>query len=213
MDIPKVAIALVAGLAVACASSGGARSGRGTIAGPPENYPGFTRTVQYGNAWAEATFYTDYEDIFDTDLIGREDVIPVALKLGLRGEGQETSTLRVTPEHMNLRLYLEDGTVLYAMPFDQVAPKRRTTRERVTEEALKTDLLKLWDNAEEGFVFFRIAPEKEFDVDDTTITHVHDGIGRQLELTESLLAFQLTTDEGTAPIYVGIKTDRRRSSR
>ncbi|MEO6709273.1 MAG: hypothetical protein ABI054_11490, partial [Planctomycetota bacterium] len=106
-----LAIAVSCVLFPACASEGGIPS-EGAIASPPSTGNGFAPNTQVEIVVARARFVEDYKKLFGEDLIEDYGVIPIAIKLGLKGVGSEHETIYANPQQMDFRLYLEDGTAL-----------------------------------------------------------------------------------------------------
>ena len=191
---------------LACSSSGA--SGGGSIAPPPASFAGFPQqAVAGGIVIAEAKFYSNYESIFDNDLIDDEDVIPIALKIGLKGQGQEVSRVNLTTQGADWRLYLQDGTALQSVPYEKVASGSKKISEKVTARALKLTLLGKWDDAKEGFVFFKLAPAGNFAVKGATINHRDGDTLRQLDLARSLVSFGVRMETEDVPVFVGVQRD------
>ena len=156
---------------------------------------------------AEAKFYSNYESIFDNDLIDDEDVIPIALKIGLKGQGQEVSRVNLTTQGADWRLYLQDGTALQSVPYEKVASGSKKISEKVTARALKLTLIGKWDDAKEGFVFFKLAPPGNFSVKGATINHRDGDTLRQLDLARSLVSFGVRMETEDVPVFVGVQRD------
>ena len=192
-------------LGLSCSSSG-AKGGSATA--PPASFAGFPQqAVAAGIVIAEAKLYSNYEDIFGDDLIDDEGVIPVALKIGLKGQGQEVSRVNLTSQATDWRLYLQDGTALSSVPYEKVAASSKKVAERVTARALKLTLLGKWDDAKEGFVFFKLAPPNDFAIKGATISHRDGDALRQLDLARSLVSFTVRMETDDVPVFVGVQRD------
>lgn len=201
---PFTALALAIALS-ACSSSGG---GKGSaVAAPPASFSGFPQQAVSGIVVAEAKLYTDHEAIFGDDLIDEDGVIPIALKIGLKGQGQEVSRVNLTSQGGDWRLYLQDGTALTSVPYEKVATGSKKVAERVTAHALKLTLLGKWDDAKEGFVFFKLAPPDAFSVDGATVTHRDGNSVRTIDLARSLVSFSVRAENEDANVNVGVQRD------
>jgi hypothetical protein len=199
------AILVLATFGTACSSSGGKG---GSVGAPPASFAGFPQqAVAGGIVIAEAKLYTNYEAIFGSDLIDDEDVIPVSLKIGLKGQGQEISRVNLTSQGTDWRLYLQDGTALQSVPYEKVAAGSKKVAERVTARALKLTLLGKWDDAKEGFVFFKLAPPGDFSVKGANINHRDGDTLRQLDLARSLVSFTVRMENDDLPVFVGLQRD------
>jgi hypothetical protein len=197
---------LVAALVCGACSSGGAKGG---VLGVPERFTGFPGQAQSDLVYAEARFYVNHEDIFDEDLIDEEGIVPIGLRIGLRGEGQNETKIHVSPEDMELTLYLADGTALRSVPYSRFKPDRNSTANRVIEQALKPTLLEPWERSKEGFVFFKLGKGDAYDAEKQMIVHKQGDVTRRLGLWTSLCTFKVTTDNRLEPFYVGVQADRR----
>ena len=211
MNLPRVLIPFMLLAAGLCAcSSSGAKSGQITV---PARFTGFPPQAFEGIVFTEARFYLNHEDIFGDDLIDDERVVPVALKIGLRGEGQGTAQVRISPEDMEFSLYLPDGTPLHAVDYQKVKPSRDKTLDAVVQEALKGTLLEAWERTQEGFVFFKLPDDCEYSGRDHTITRKAGDVVRRLDLTKSLCTFKVTLNNQLEPFFVGVQQDRRAARR
>ena len=193
-------------LCTACASGGVAEGG---FRAPPKSFNGYPSQALADIVFAEARLYTDHADIFKRDLLKRHGIVPVALRVGLRGQGQETARIRIAPDDMDLRLYLQDGTILAPVPYERVAKLDERSSERVTREALKPSLLVTWEDSPQGFVFFQLRDRDHFEIDGTTIVNRNDRLARTLDLSKSLLSFEVATEDRRIPFFVGLQRDRR----
>ncbi len=177
------------------------------ITQPPPKYVGFHSLAHHANVvWVEATYYTDHKRVFDTNLTS-EGILPVALRVGLRGKGQDELPIQITPEDMALCMYLQDGTRLDSVPYAEVGKDDEDVQDAVTRFALKTGLIEVWDKAREGFVFFQIPKGDDFEVDGGRIIHHTPTLSRELDLLKSLITLKIKSLEGLTPIFVGIKQD------
>lgn len=193
-------------LLASCASSGSAEGG---FRAPPASFNGYPPQALEDIVVAEARVYTNHAEIFKRDLTAKHGIVPVALKIGLRGEGQETSQVRVTPDGMNLRLYLQDGTILASVPASRVASMSKRSAERVTSESLKPGLLGRWEDAPTGFVFFELRDRDRLVVKGDTVLNRMGQLPRTLELSSSLCSFDVIVGERRQTFHVGLQRDRR----
>jgi hypothetical protein len=212
-------IALV--LALACAAcSSNASKGEGFP--PPAASQGFPRSASDEGVYAEASYELLDRDVFDVDL-AKAGIIPVYLKIQLRGEGMSTKIIRLDEDRWDMRLYLQDGTVLSAIDPGDFAPERAASRSATSNRraragagapasdgpldlrghALEPTLL--GEQATEGYVFFKLAPAGNFRADGGTVYHMRaDGI-RPLRVSDSLVAFNVSIEDAVRPFYVGIR--------
>lgn len=194
-------------LLLLAACGGGKRVVKGNDLGPaPASMAGFPAQNFEGLVYAQAEF-KDHARFFGTDLVERGGILPIWLKVQLRGEGQNEAQIFLSPDRMNLRLFLPDGTTLAAVPAAAAiaaAPEKR--RPAISDNAFRGDILST--ESTEGFVFFQLAPAAAYEVQGATVRHEQGGIVRTMNLTASLVAFDLSLDTGpdtSRPFYVGIQ--------
>jgi hypothetical protein len=197
-------IALVA----SCASSGGGGGKAGEI-DTPARFTGFPPQAFAGIVFAEAHYYINHAEIFDADLIEEEKLVPIMLKIGLRGQGQNEARVRISPEDMEFCLYLPDGTPMPAVDYQKVQPDDKKVLERVIQAALKGSLLEPWERAEGGVVYFRLPDGAKYDAKHAQILRRDGDVTRRLDLAKSLCAFKVTIENELVPFHVGIQPDRR----
>ncbi len=185
-------------LAAGCRSSS---SGDGPSSG--ERIRRFPSPANVDTLWAEATFFTDHEEIFDRDLIDKEAILPIALRVGWRG--QDTLNPRLT-ETFDAHLYLQDGTALDWLPIDSIRIGKDEVEDQVRRLSLDLSLLGSWETAQDGFIYFRV-PEKNVAINGTLVTTFGGGVQRELDLLGSLLAFTVSTTQGDREVFVGLSSD------
>jgi hypothetical protein len=192
---------LLTGLLAAC-SSGGSKGD--AIAVQRSDFVGFPAQTLESIVYAHARFPADHERLLGVDLIDEENIIPVALTVRLRGKDQEKAQIFLSAEQMGLTLYLPDGTALSPVDVERVVrPLRDRDADRIRAQAFQPGLL--GPESDEGFVFFKLAPGKDFRVDGEKVLHVESGIARPMILTGSLLAFNVTIEDHLEPFYVGLQ--------
>jgi hypothetical protein len=171
--------------------------------GRPAQTRGFPSQKLDGLLFAAARWDALHDEVFGIDLVQAADVLPIAVTACLRGEGQDKARAWLNPERMAPEFFLADGTALRALTVDEVAarvPERYGARLR--KLALGTGLLSA--RADEGWLFFELAPRGSFDVGERTIAHSKDGRSSTLDLRASLVAFQVTLDGGEQALCVGV---------
>lgn len=203
-SLASLALAALAG----CASSGGAVPEKGAIARPPQAPNGFVaNAAAEGVVIAEARFFTNHEAIFGEDLIAEEGVIPIALRIGLPSKTDEQQDVQLTPDQMNFRLYLQDGTVLLAAPPEEVAKDEDKIAARVGQKKLEHGFLKLSGGMKEGFVYFKLKPSDAFELDGGALLHTVGAVTRRLDIARSLVSFQLTRGGQVFPFFIGLSRE------
>jgi hypothetical protein len=199
---PQLPILLLVLLLAAC---GGSEQVKGDDLGPPPNMVGFPDLTSEGIVIVTAS-YTN-PALFGDDFFERSGIVPIRLTVQLRGEGDDKQIIILSPDRMNLRLFLPDGTVLGAVPADQAAAAGPpSARDAVAAHAFRGGLLTR--EITEGQVYFAFNPRGDYQVDGRAVRHRGDGLIRTMDLGASLLAFELTTESErdlVKPFYVGIK--------
>lgn len=175
--------------------------------GPPTALSGFPPQSIEGIVYAQAR-YADHARELGVDLLSSDGIIPIKLKVLLRGSGQQEAQIYLNPERMNLRMYLPDGTILRSLSTDDVVSQvsREKVAQVIRDSAFRGDLLST--TGIEGYVFFRLRPRDEFEVDGRRLRHASRGVTHSMDLTDSLIAFDLSVETGgnlLQPFYVGIQ--------
>ena len=180
----------------------------GPVVGAPRDFPGFPASSTDEIVWAEATFYTNHSHAFGTDLT-LHGYVPVALRIGV---GRSDGTLRrISRESFDARMYLQDGTALSWVPPDEVEHRRELVCERVVEQALPLATLPEWEQAEEGFVFFRFEKPGVRVQGSYALSSPPSLAGefhRELELPQSLVSFTVVGADGPEVVFVGLHAGR-----
>ena len=150
-----------------------------------------------------AGFNHDHRREFGLDLIKRRHVVPIHLSIELRGANMESARVQLNGDRMNLRLFLPDGTALLPVSGDEVA----TTLHNLAGlyKRFRGDEGLLTSEPTRGYVFFKLAPDEEFVVQESRVYHLKHGVAKLLDLTRSLVAFNVMIENEPYPIYVGLK--------
>jgi len=201
MNAHRVVLVCLPLLLVSCAGGGA----KGDFISPrAPGFEGFPAQTLENIVYAQAHLPSDYKRTFGVDLINKQDIIPIALTVQLRGENMEQAQFLLSTERMDLALYLPDGTALSPVPADRVAePLKDKHADRVMSQAFRPGLL--GPTPIEGFVFFRIAPRKEFRVEGTNLLHVKNGMARPMNMAGSLMTFNVTMGDHIEPFFVGLQ--------
>lgn len=152
-----------------------------------------------------AGFNHDHRREFGLDLIKKRNVVPIHLSIELRGANMESARVQLNGDRMNLRLFLPDGTALLPVSGDEVAATLHAgDSARVRSKRFRGDEGLLTSEPTRGYVFFELAPEEEYVVKEGRIFHVVHGVAKPLDLTRSLVAFNVMIENEPYPIYVGL---------
>ncbi len=190
-------------------ASGGEMPKEASLAKPPASSKGFAPNTTVEIVVARARFVEDYEKLFGEDLIDDYGVIPIAIKLGLKGKDSEHETIYADPEQMDFRLYLEDGSALEAVGTAKVAGSDDDLEKKLNAHALSADDLPKFDAAGDKYVFFRLAPRKQFEFSSGRLTHQVGHISRSLAIDRSLMSFKITRAGKALPFFIGISRAQR----
>lgn len=202
----RIALVLTALVLAGCASSSAplATVGSDPLEHPPRGFRGFPPQSLHGIVFASAHMAPDHEDVFEFNFERKADILPIAVTVLLRGQGQDEAQVLLNPERWNPQLFLEDGTALRALSVDEVieaAPERVAAR--IRQKAMRGGLVSA--RAEERYLFFRLSPGENLQLDDQRVHHMVEGGTRVLELGDSLLAMQVTVEGELIPFYLGIQ--------
>lgn len=169
-------------------------------------FEGHPASVVRGGMLVEARYYVDQARIFGGDLAEDHRLLPIALRVG-RAEGAAPGWA-LDPDDMQLTLHLADGTSLGRVP-PESADVRRRRLERLLAEGFGGGVLAPWDRTEEGFVYFALPESMRMDSSSLRVVERRGDQTRSLDLSASLLTFEVVGDEGPLTIAVGVAIDRR----
>ncbi len=203
----------LAAIALGSASCSSSKS-KGGMLETPRSFEGFPADASVGIVQAEARFYVNHAELLlDYDLIESERVVPVALRVGLRGAGMNETQARLLTETGDMRLYLPDGTALVSRSYGQIEPRREKQRDALYGLAHKGGALTNFDNATYGLVFFALPKDIKYDEGARTLQRTSGSVARSLDLTKSVCAFKVSIGDETRTLYIGLKADRRSAAR
>ena len=205
---------------LACASTAGEIPEGGSIS-KPKSLNGFVSNAQVpGLAIAEARFPADHARVFGVvenpasqgtvarqghfDLLEEERLVPILVRIGLPSSSAAEADVQLTPEQMDFRLILQDGTTLQAVGAEDAVRSDAKLTDVLSDKALQHGFLKLSGGVKEGFLYFKLAPQKAYEYDDGKLVHVVDGVQRELDLSRSLLSFKLTRGGTATPFFIGV---------
>jgi hypothetical protein len=207
-NFPLFAAAVSCAVFLSCASDGGIPK-EGKLAEPPASGSGFAPNTQVEIVVARARFVEDTKKVFGVDLVGDYDVIPIAIKLGLKGVGSELETVYANPQQMDFRLFLQDGTALEYVTAAKVAKGDAALESKLNALALREDDLPEFSKAADKYVFFRLSPRKEFDLSGNKLWHQAGHVQRALAIERSLMSFRVTRAGKPLPFYIGLSRVQR----
>jgi len=173
---------------------------RGTIVVGPEEFPGYPGHADEGVLLIEATFYTNHEEIFGEDLT-RFGYLPVAIRVGIRE--RDGVVRRLSADTLDAHLYLQDGTPLPWIPYEDIVLDNGRVLDRIAERALVLSVLPEWHDAYEGFIFFRLGKDVRIE---GVYALTQDGeYYRELDVLQSLLSLEVSTTKGARKLNVGLR--------
>jgi hypothetical protein len=170
----------------------------------PSEFPGFPSQAQNGAVWLEAGYPLDAADLLGADLAAA-GWIPVRVRIGRTAPTGAKE--RLSDDSLDAHLYLEDGTVLCWASPHEIRGLRQSTRDRALAQALPLSLLKAWDVADEGFLYFRADPAR-VRVRGTLALSRSGETARELDLLRSLLVLHVEDEQGVRPLAVGLRASR-----
>jgi len=196
---PFVAL-LFAALAASCASTEGEVPDEGVIA-KPRATNGFVPNAQVaGWVIAQARYETD----FKLKLLEEADVIAIWVKIGDRSRAQDELDVELTPEQMEFRLHLPDGSVLEAVPPEEAEKDDEEITAALVAKALQPGFLKLSGGMKEGCVYFKLPAKGGFEVDGDELTHTVGHVEREIDIGRSLLSFRLRRGGLATSFFIGV---------
>jgi hypothetical protein len=193
---PLFSLALIALLAPGC---GGAL--RGTVVVGPQEFPGFPAHADDGVLMVEATLFTNHEDIFGEDLT-RFGYLPVAIRVGVRE--RDGVVRRLSEDTLDAHLYLQDGTPLPWIPYEDIELANEGVLDRIARRALVLSVLPEWHDAHAGFIFFRF--DEDVRIDGTHALTRDGEYYREIDLLQSLLSLDVSTSTGPQRLNVGLRS-------
>lgn len=208
--ITKAALPLALLTLGAC---GGGPTIRDTYGAPPRSFEGFPAEswteAANGQAFVnvEASFVGNHKRMLGTDLT-KKGILPIRLTLGLRGEHMSNAQIRLDSDQMNLRMYLPDGTVLVPATLEEVEQAAgKSRREKVIAHSLEAGVLQEYGLAKEKeqFVFFKLNL-KDLQLQGSRLSFGDGEQTKFVDLTSSLLAFNVMLENNLEPFTVGVKS-------
>lgn len=191
----SLSLLFLATLATACAGPL-----RGTVVVGPEEYPGFPGHADEGALLIEATFFANHEEIFGEDLT-RFGYLPVAIRVGIRE--RDGVVRRLSADTLDAHLYLQDGTPLPWIPYEDIELDSGKVLDRIAKRAVVLSVLPEWHDAHEGFIFFRFGDDVRID---GVYALTEDGeYYRELDVLQSLLSLEVSTSKGPRRLNVGLR--------
>ena len=197
---PRAAFACLFVLLSAC--RGGAVK-EGLIAPVLRDF-GFPSQAQDGGVYARAVFEANSERRLGVDMVEEAGVLPIFLQV--RKESRlDQKTIILSDELLAPRLFLPDGTVLYAQTLDHILGKLDPkAADRVLRNSFRGDILG-FDVPIEGYLYFALGPEEEIILNGSIFTHVDGDVQRGMRVSGSLLTFTVAIDGRSRPLYIGLR--------
>jgi len=176
-------------------------------------FDGFPTNFAEGDLLAVARFKVNHASSSEcrVDLIEAKRVIPIWVTTGLTKDAVPSQTTLITREHMDMRLYLPDGTAL--MPIADLdgmvdslssTPKQYVSGRLFGGEALQQFSTER-DAPNNGYVFFQIPANQDIAVRGRTVSHTVGDAIRSFDLNEALVSFNITVDGKPHAVMVGVQ--------
>lgn len=176
-------------------------------------FDGFPTNFAEGEFLAVARFKVNHASSSECriDLIDAKRVIPIWVTTGLNKRAAPSHTTLITREHMDMRLYLPDGTAL--MPIadldGMVNSLSSTPKQYVSGRLFEGEVLQAFsterDAPNNGYVFFQIPANRTLAVQGRTVSHTVGDATRSFDLNEALVGFNITVDGQPHPVMVGVQ--------
>lgn len=176
-------------------------------------FDGFPTNFADGDLLATARFKIDHASKSEcrVDLISARSVIPLWVTAGLKKGVSRSATTLITREHMDMRLYLPDGTAL--MPIDDLAGMvdslDSTPKQYVKGRLFHGAVLEAFsgdrDAPNNGYVFFALPPNDSISVNGRTVRHSAGDAIRTFDLSKALVSFNITVDDKPQLVMVGVQ--------
>lgn len=204
-SLARVSFACAGALCAGCSSAGPAGGELAT----PGSFDGFPADASVDIVQAEARFYVNHDELLaGCDLIEEQGVIPIALRVGLRGAGMNETQARLLTDGGGMRLYLPDGTALSPRDYSKIEIDDDEQRDALYGVAHKGGALTSFDHAAHGLLFFALPAGDEYDADSRSIVRRSGGVRRVLDLTKCVCSFEVSIGDETRTLYIGLKADR-----
>lgn len=190
-------------LPLSCATPKSAAAPRAVEAAAPapvRRFPAFPERLVSGNVEIEAAFLLDHAAVFGGDLPTDADVLPVSLSL-LSSAAAPTVPLE------SMRLVLPDGSQLNALDPARI----RTTLDKVSTRA-RAHALGAQPGAllGESFVYFALVPRGDLHLNGSELRRRTGIFVRSLDLSRSLIVFELHGDGPPRRVSVGVGLAERK---
>jgi hypothetical protein len=193
------------------AACGGGSNVKSDIGPPPTTFQGFPaeswKASETRQAFVnvEAAYVTNHEDVLGVDLT-EDGLLPIRLTLGLRGNEMTNAQIRLDSDQMDMRLYLPDGTVLVPVTTKRAVELAGSKGTAVGERAIEAGVLPEYETARANprFAYFDLAT-KSYDFEGANYSFTSRGVSKTVDISKSLLAFNVMIENKLEPFYVGIR--------
>lgn len=203
MHLHRTLIVLGLGLTLtSCSSSGPSRNT--TFPTPPSKQEGFPGAITQDQIMAEAEFRRNHRDVFGEDLPDEQGTLPINLRIGTLHES--ASDTLIDRERFDLRLILEDGTVLGPVEVDAVMREssKDGTRQKIRSKALNVgplfQMLEIRREGLDSYVYFKLPKGSALDGEELILAS-----GQALRISRSLVTFQALVGGSMERFYVGVR--------
>lgn len=188
-------------LLILLAACGSSRPEGRALGGPPPGFEAFPAQVLADDVFVEARYDSTHSSRFGTRLM-KKGIFPIELNARLAGETDRQVML--SSERLDLRLILQDGTVLPALSPEEVIDRTsRTYADRIRRYAFRPSLLTTESGP--GFVFFDLGAAGKYELEGMRMSVGRDGLVSRNDLERSLIVFTAVVDQKPRPFHVGIQ--------
>ena len=186
-------------LAPACASGGRLFDQADQVIASPVGFPSYPLESSDHRIWIEATL-----EIGQSQTLGRnfsdQGVLPVAVTIGTLK--QEKARLHLSPEVLNARLYLQDGSTLFWASPTVLQTRNLALRQAVQDHGLPFSLLKPWESADRGYLFFSTEGTR---IEKNFALVSRGDFYREVNMHNALLELYVSTPDGPRVVRVGLR--------
>lgn len=197
----KTVIVVLGALLLASACSSGPRKfpSQDQVIASPVGFPSYPLESSDHRIWIEATL-----EIGKSKALGRnfskDGILPVAVNLGtLKNEKEQ---LFLSPDVLDARLYLQDGTTLFWASPRAMESQSKALAKAVREHGLRFTLLKSWELAEGGYLFFSTEGTR---ISESYALVSRGDFFREVDMHNALLELNVSTPDGPRVVRVGVR--------
>ena len=186
-------------LGAACATPERKFVSRDHIIASPVGFPSYPLESSDHRIWIEATIEVGFSETLGRSF-SDSGVLPVAVTIGTLKKEREQ--LHLNPEVLNARLYLQDGTTLFWASPRAMQSQKKVLQEAVRKHGLRFTLLKPWETADTGYLFFGTEGTR---ISENYVLVSRGDFFREVNMQNALLELYVSTPDGPRVVRVGAR--------